>query len=433
MSSQGIRRCGEDLATHGERSSISTLYPMLPEPLRTSIIRVAEALVDLDPLIRVLEGPVRVVPERQVPLSSAIDGYPGQNIPVPRSTVLNHLQEHLQLPELELRFGTAVSELTVFERIVTERLSPWIADLAVSLSTRCTEDVETLLDGIVRDSVDPRLFSRHRVISFDSVSLNAYTAGLPEREAVVIVSACGMPWQLLRSWLRCLARDRFVITWESRGLFVWDDGLEPSRYDIGAQVEDLFAVMDHFGIQFAQVMGVCGGAVIALLAAAARPDRISALSLWHGDYEFGAGVPKTAQQEHLRALLSMAAGDRSMSSLIRRTICELVSNTIPRDVAHIVLYPYANGELFFRYTLLNSSIMATPADACLSSVRCRTLIVTSEDDQTTHPAGSKHLAHLLPEAVLHLRPHGDHLSLFEPGSDVLELTREFLRPSATGG
>ena len=48
--------------------------------------------------------------------------------------------------------------------------------------------------------------------------------------------------------------------------------------------------MDHGGVATAHVIGLCDGAVIALAAAAQRPERVASLSLWHGTYGFADGA-----------------------------------------------------------------------------------------------------------------------------------------------
>lgn len=131
---------------------------------------------------------------------------------------------------------------------------------------------------------------------------------------IELVPACGM---------RCGQRDEF-------------------RVDVDAQAADLFAVMDHHDVTAAHVVGLCGGAVIALAAAAVRPERVTSPSLWHGDHGFA-------------------------------------------DLAHVVLYPYANAELLYRYRRL--------------------------------------------DARSRVAEHGDHISLFDADESVPATARAFMTDS----
>lgn len=96
------------------------------------------------------------------------------------------------------------------------------------------------------------------------------------------------------------------------------------------------------------------------------------------------------------------------------------------DLAHLIIYPYATPELLFRYGKLNGSIMSMNVEPLLGSIRQRILVVTSQDDSSAHPAGSRHVASLLPQPALHVQPHGDHLSFYGAAPDLTELALQFL-------
>ena len=98
----------------------------------------------------------------------------------------------------------------------------------------------------------------------------------------------------------------------------------------------------------------------------------------------------------------------------------------PPALAHLVLYPYATAELFFRYCRLNASIMDLNLGPLLGSIRQPALVVTSQDDRTAHPAGSRTVAEALPRATLRVAAHGDHLSVFEARPELVQLAVDFL-------
>jgi pimeloyl-ACP methyl ester carboxylesterase len=54
------------------------------------------------------------------------------------------------------------------------------------------------------------------------------------------------------------------------------------------------------------------------------------------------------------------------------------------------------------------------------------LVVTSEDDSTAHPDGSMRVAKGIPNAILHVEPHGDHLSLFDAQPHITALAARFI-------
>ncbi len=183
-----------------------------------------------------------------------------------------------------------------------------------------------------------------------------------------------------------------------------------------AHVADLYAVMEHYGVQHAHLMGLCGGAVVAIAAAAKRHDRVQSLSLWHGDYELGSASPKTRHQNDLQALMAVVASSQSQAEYIHQVFSYSMPKNLRKDIAHIVLYPYANAKLLHRYDKSNGDIMQTNVSSLLGQVTQMSLVVTSNDDNTAHPAGSRFVAERLPNARLQMEKHGDHLSLFDARS-----------------
>jgi pimeloyl-ACP methyl ester carboxylesterase len=301
-----------------------------------------------------------------------------------------------------------------FDSIVDSLLRPYVVDGGAA-------------PRVVGGGLD-ELRSPAPLVTADGVRLRLYTAGRPGDPPIVLASACGMPAQLCEAWLRVLGERYFVVTWETRGLF---GGLgSPADFDgmdaaVAAQAGDLLAVMDHFGLSGAHLMGLCGGAVIALRAAAAHPGRVHSLSLWHGDFS-GTPGPTTSHQDNLKALLAMASISRADAGLINDALAQTALGAVPADVAHLVVYPYVSNELFYRYCVLTNATMTTDASADLDQVSQPCLVVTSDDDHTAHPGGSHAAAARLRRAVLQAEPHGDHISVFAASPRIQQILADFL-------
>jgi 3-oxoadipate enol-lactonase len=266
------------------------------------------------------------------------------------------------------------------------------------------------------------------IAASDGSPLRCWEAGPRDAPAVALVTACGMPVGLAAHWMRALSGDYRVVTWESRGLFAERGGQGPAAlggHDLAAQAGDLAAVLDGFGIRRAHAMGLCGGAVVAL-AAASGSDRVTSLSLWHGDYELGGAAPKTDHQRDVKSLLTMAARSVDKAAGLHRLMRRPAAlDAMRADIAHHLIYPYATPELLHRYGLLNGSIMSADSRPFLSAGQ-PVLVVTSGDDTTAHPAGSEYVAARLPRATLAVRPHGDHLTAFDAGPELVALAGKFL-------
>jgi 3-oxoadipate enol-lactonase len=395
---------------------------------RTAIARLVAAVLSVRPLVEGLAGPVRVVPvagdAADAPAAwSARQWGDAQRL-------LDRVTRRCAVTGLTLARDVAADNLQVFERVVSDRLA--LAELVDSL-TPMPDDLLTEVDRVaaetMADSFDT-FFGKHTTLSYDGLPLNVFSAG-PGGEAVVVVPACGMPAALAESWMRFLARDHRVLAWESRGLFGTADHPvdHPVDYavDTAAQATDLFTVMDHYGVSSAHVVGLCGGAVIALAAAAAEPDRIISLSLWHGAYAFASGSPRTKFQNDLIELMTIAAHSRAAARSVQTAFWQVALTSTPAEVAHLVLYPYTSAELFYRYCRLNGTLARTDVEQYLTSVKQPTLVVTSDDDETAHPHGSKQLAAGLPHAQLRVERHGDHASLFRAdNTGLMQVAVDFI-------
>jgi pimeloyl-ACP methyl ester carboxylesterase len=62
----------------------------------------------------------------------------------------------------------------------------------------------------------------------------------------------------------------------------------------------------------------------------------------------------------------------------------------------------------------------------LTRVKQPTLVVTSEDDETAHPQGSRQVAGGLRNGRLWVEPHGDHSSLFQAGNPLMQVAVDFI-------
>ncbi|HEX8095915.1 alpha/beta fold hydrolase [Jatrophihabitans sp.] len=374
----------------------------LPVTTRVALIELARALLEFRPALGM-----------------------GIAMPVPTGSLLGRIARWLGLPELAppeqagpLPLPLAAGWLRLSEQAL--RAEPAVLEVDPGAAERV---VQAVLSDCAAGWLDPG-----PVTSFDGVRLRSYVHGRPQDPPVVIASACGMPAELCEPWMRALSRTRRVITWETRGLFsgpATASDFDTMAAGLPAQAADLIAVLDHHRVSSAHVMGMCGGAVVALAAAASRPDRISSLSLWHGDYELGSPVPKTAHQQNLKALMLMAESSRSDAAAINSALSS-VALAGAEDRASTISYPYLDDELFFRYCVLTGALMSADVASLLGSVSQPALVITSDDDDTAHPAGSHAVAERLAGGHLHVEPHGDHLSVFAASDRLCLVLEDFL-------
>jgi 3-oxoadipate enol-lactonase len=382
----------------------------------TMLGQLASALVEVAPLSAALDSTPRVAPLGPGTEQLGLD--PVQTL-IDRLACALGVRAPLVVADAS---GLVAAELIISNRLGLARL----LDRSVSLDGASDALIATAV-GHARDGRPAVTVAA----APDGSTLRCYAAGPPDGPVVVLVSACGMPVGLLRRWMIGLG-DRFrVLTWESRGMFPARDALDEDfdrrGYDVPTQADDLHAVLDVFDVAAAHVVGLCGGAAVAL---GAGSTRTCSLSLWHGDYELGPEVPKTRHQQDVQSLMLMAGRQRQraagLHAMLRRPA---MLDNLRADLAHELIYPYASAELLYRYGRLNGAIMTTDCRPLLAGIDVPTLVVSSLADTTAHPEGSVFVASRIPGARLELLSRGDHLAAFDAAPELIELARAFVHQS----
>ncbi|MBK5418655.1 syringomycin E biosynthesis aminoacyltransferase SyrC [Pseudomonas sp. TH31] len=318
-------------------------------------------------------------------------------------------------------------QLSSFEIFISRKICE-----ALDYSYDRFDDVETVKEfgRLVRQfdfsGAVPEVETLH-LITRDNVALSVHASANRECPAIVLALPCGMPFDLCRDWFNALSERFFVVTWETRGLFGSCTAFDQLSVDTDAQVGDLINVMNHYELPAAHLMGICGGAVIALSAAAAHHSRVSSLSLWHGDYNLGDNSLRTAHQQNFEWLMETAAVDRNEASDLQALFLDQATlASVPESIAHVALYPYVNEELFYRYARLNDALNKTELQSRLEQINVPTLVVAGDADETTHIGGSRHIADAISDATLHVERNGSHLAFFESTQSSKQTAFRFL-------
>ncbi|GAB2890577.1 hypothetical protein GCM10027093_27040 [Paraburkholderia jirisanensis] len=267
---------------------------------------------------------------------------------------------------------------------------------------------------------------RHTVGAPDGVRLSAVHAGLArDAHPVLLIGAPGMPLELIEGWLRGISEVRPVASWETRGMF-GPDSASVRNLTIDDQLGDAAAILDEAGWDDAHVLGICGGAVLAMALAARHPHRVRSLALWFGDLDLGEAAPKTEHQRNLQALMEMVVSRQVSAQSLRAVLIGFMAKLSDAELAPLVLYPFANPQLLDQYCRMNHPIMATDCRIYVDRIVAPCLIGYGPDDTTTHPEGSRVLAALL-DAPLVAMPAATHLDSLRGRAQDLASVLSFQR------
>lgn len=254
-----------------------------------------------------------------------------------------------------------------------------------------------------------------------------FSRGEPGGEAVVLIPPCGVPAALFDPWLRALAADRLVVTYENPYLFGEWESLPAPSGDFAQETAFVGALLKEYGISRAHLIGICGGAPVALAAAAEYSPGVASLIVCHPDLNFGPQVARSPFQRQFQGFLSEAGADpRRAREVLDLFLDPNMLFGVPKKLAPFILYPYGDLELFHRYAKLNYALMAYDASDAARRFDQRLLILTSRTDRMTHPAAAHHLHRMVPGSVLSERDSGNHHDILLPTPDLFAALQDFL-------
>ncbi|MCX4985729.1 alpha/beta fold hydrolase [Streptomyces sp. NBC_00572] len=229
---------------------------------------------------------------------------------------------------------------------------------------------------------------------------------------VVLLHGAGMDARLWDAVVPELARHHDVVRYDARGL--GRSSLPDRPFD---DVEDLGAVLDHFGLDRAALVGLSMGGETALDFALAHPGRVSALVLvgasvsghvWPQDPHSSAYA--TARRQ--RDAAALAALELSVWASLGRTavggelIEAMVADNAERRVA---------GEPFFAH------FPDRNAESRLCDIAAPTLVVHGEQDHPEIAAISDRLVADIPDARGAVVRDADHYLPLRSPERLLEL------------
>jgi class 3 adenylate cyclase len=231
-------------------------------------------------------------------------------------------------------------------------------------------------------------------------------------------------WELpqFRRYCERLGEFTRLILFDKRGMGMSDR--VPGATTLEERMDDIRAIMDAVGSERAAVMGESEGGPLAMLFAAAHPERTVALILQ------GAEVRERADTEWPWGESTEEEFETALATLPERWGTSTFASLVPsvgdpdwlRDWWNRVCLQAATpaaAEAFIRMAFDIDVRHVVPA------INVPTLILHAVDDRICHVENARFLARTIPGAHYVERAGGDHVAWFDPDETIAEI-REFL-------
>jgi class 3 adenylate cyclase len=232
-------------------------------------------------------------------------------------------------------------------------------------------------------------------------------------------------WELpqYRRWCERLAEFTRLIVFDKRGMGMSDR--VPGATTLEERMDDIRAVMDAVGSERAAVMGESEGGPLAMLFAAAHPERTVALVLQGAevrertDEEWPWGEGTEEEFEEYFARLPETWGKGTGFRFFAPSVGDVEWGRAWLGRLQLHAATPAAWEAFAR--------MAFEIDVrhVAGSINVPTLVIHAVDDHICHVENARFLARTIPDARYLELPGGDHVPWFDPDQAIAEI-REFL-------
>ncbi|VUD46770.1 Linear gramicidin synthase subunit D [Thalassocella blandensis] len=271
------------------------------------------------------------------------------------------------------------------------------------------------------------IFDRTQVTSWDNQNITVNVIGDPAKTPIVIANAYGMPVDFVTPLARRLSHNHFVITWDTRWVPALTQAFELDKCNSLTHAKDLIAILDHFDLPKASIVGWSSGAQVCLRTMQEFSERIEACVLLNGGVSLknDSDIPMTIFEENLRSLLPKISSNRRMAEFYcqliygnqnanesdENAISSILTSTDPY-LLYMTSMPFRTTESLFRYANMMNNLFHEPEDAYTTGVQTRTLVFGCDQDEVTHPLLAKALKQKLANAELVIEENAGHFAQF---------------------
>jgi 3-oxoadipate enol-lactonase len=246
-------------------------------------------------------------------------------------------------------------------------------------------------------------------------------SGIEHASPIIFIHGFPFSHEMWKEQTALFADTHRVITYDVRGHGKSDLG--DGHVMIDLLVDDLFGLMDHLGIQAANIVGLSMGGYIALRGIERDADRYLSLVLCNTKSEADTNEAKLKRAAAIRTI--QTDGVQAFAEGFLKTVFSPESfDKRPEAVRKIRKIIEATPPATLCSTLI-ALAARTDTTESLGTIGVPTLVLVGENDQLTPPTAAKSMANRIPESKLFVLKHAAHLSNLENPEDFNRHLRDF--------
>lgn len=271
------------------------------------------------------------------------------------------------------------------------------------------------------------------VIAPDGTQLAAFETGGGDGPTMVLCNGLGGNINAWKYLIDDFGPHHRIVSWDYRGLYQSGAAAPGTGYDIETQVEDLRAVLKHFAIEKAVLLGWSMGVQVSFEAWRRMPEKILGMLLINGTYgsPLATAFSPVLKDSPLKAMIpAIARGMESVAHLAEpfQPAAQRVTKTklALRVVKGLGMVSEALDESMFlalasevaglhmpRYMATLNALANHSAEDLLGKITVPVLVVTGDRDVLTPVAQSREMVKRIPGAELLVIPSGTHYTPLE--------------------
>jgi len=243
----------------------------------------------------------------------------------------------------------------------------------------------------------------------NGISINYRTAG--RGEPLVLIMGLSGEQSAWASQVQFFKRRYRVITFDNRGVGKSDK--PPGPYTTKMMADDTVGLMDHLGIEKANIMGVSMGGMIAQEVAINYPERVMKLVL-ASTYSCQDNGPNGATEEMASA--GKLSYERAIATLANLTFNKpLIRFLINLQIRIGSIFAGGSAKALGRAGVMSQTEACVKHNAIerLPSIQSPTLVITGTNDRVIKSTSSDMLSQRIPSAKLVKIENGSHACCME--------------------